>query len=101
MLVQAIEIENFRSFRDSQTLQLYPGFNILLGANNSGKSTVLSALDLNQLSDPTMATKRRASPSLGWTLGHVLPNSGDFPDNQRSSYRCHRSTWLKRCVANN
>lgn len=47
MYVKSIELENFKSFFQPQTINLEPGFNLFVGANNSGKTTVLEALDLN------------------------------------------------------
>lgn len=45
MQVNSVEIENFKSFFETQRMEFGPGFNVILGANNSGKSTVLQAID--------------------------------------------------------
>lgn len=47
MYVKFVEIENYKSFWQPQTIHLEAGFNLFVGANNSGKTTVLEALDLN------------------------------------------------------
>jgi len=47
MYVKSIELENYKSFWQPQTIRLEPGFNLFVGANNSGKTTVLEVLDLN------------------------------------------------------
>lgn len=47
MYVKSIELENYKSFWQPQTLNLEPGFNLFVGANNAGKTTALEALDLN------------------------------------------------------
>lgn len=47
MWIQRVEIENYKSFFRPQTMEFAEGFNLILGANNSGKSTVLQALSLN------------------------------------------------------
>ncbi len=53
MYVETIAIENYKVFLDRQEVQLAPGFNLLVGSNNSGKTTVLDVLDMNPgLSDP-------------------------------------------------
>ena len=53
MFIKSVSIENYRSFLDRQTLQFEHGFNLLVGANNSGKTSVLEALDLNEsLNEP-------------------------------------------------
>lgn len=47
MYVKSIELENYKSFWQPQTIHLEPGFNLFVGANNSGKTTVLEVLDLD------------------------------------------------------
>lgn len=47
MFFKSIEIENYKSFWKNQKIQLEQGFNLFIGANNSGKTTALEALDLN------------------------------------------------------
>ena len=47
MHFKSIEIENYKSFWKNQRIQLEKGFNLFIGANNSGKTTALEALDLN------------------------------------------------------
>ena len=47
MHFKSIEIENFKSFWRNQEIKLEKGFNLFIGANNSGKTTALEALDLN------------------------------------------------------
>lgn len=53
MYIESVSIENYKSFWNRQTLQFEPGFNLLLGANNAGKTTVLDVLDLDyNLNEP-------------------------------------------------
>jgi hypothetical protein len=47
MYVKSIELENYKSFWLPQTIYLAPGFNLFVGANNAGKTTMLEVLDLN------------------------------------------------------
>ena len=47
MHIESVAIENYKSFLDPQTLKFEPGFNLLVGANNAGKTTVLDVLDMN------------------------------------------------------
>lgn len=43
MWVSRYKVENLSSFRDSGWIDLEPGFNLLIGQNNSGKSALLKA----------------------------------------------------------
>ncbi|WP_084152451.1 AAA family ATPase [Burkholderia sp. A1] len=49
MHVSKIIIQNFRSFREKTEIPLSPGMNLVLGENNSGKSTILEAFSLSDL----------------------------------------------------
>jgi energy-coupling factor transporter ATP-binding protein EcfA2 len=44
MYIKKIKIRNFRALRSAE-ISLHPGLNILIGPNNVGKSTILSAID--------------------------------------------------------
>lgn len=60
MYIKKIVLANYRSFDVETELSLAPGMNLLLGENNSGKSSVLQALTLDTLSyEPhlSLATK--------------------------------------------
>lgn len=48
MKVKSIEIKNLKGFIDSGSIELSPTINLLVGANNSGKSTVIKACYLLQ-----------------------------------------------------
>lgn len=45
MYVSSIQIQNFRLF-DNIVIEFYEGLNVLIGENNSGKTTILKALEL-------------------------------------------------------
>jgi len=45
MFIARIHIKNYRCFRDS-TVEFSPGLNVIIGENNSGKTTLLKALSL-------------------------------------------------------
>ena len=47
MYFKSIEIENYKSFWKNQEIKLEKGFNLFIGANNSGKTTALEALEIN------------------------------------------------------
>jgi hypothetical protein len=46
MLLSSITINNYKSYLEPQTVEISRGFNVFLGANNSGKTTMLEPLDL-------------------------------------------------------
>jgi hypothetical protein len=52
MYIRSISASNFKSFNERQELLFESGFNLILGGNNSGKSTVLEVLDLGVLNEP-------------------------------------------------
>ena len=45
MYIARIRIQNYRCFKDS-TIEFRPGLNVIIGENNSGKTTLLKALAL-------------------------------------------------------
>ena len=47
MYLQQLNLENYKCFYDKVSLNFEPGFNILLGANSSGKTAVLDACGLS------------------------------------------------------
>lgn len=47
MKIRSISIENFRSFNKREEIIFGDGFNIIVGQNNSGKSTIIECLKLN------------------------------------------------------
>lgn len=51
MWAKSIRIKNYKSITDSKTLDLGSDFNFLLGKNNSGKTAIIEAFNLNHISD--------------------------------------------------
>ena len=47
MYLSKFRLLNYKSFRDSGTLEFKPGINIIVGTNNSGKTALLEALSLS------------------------------------------------------
>lgn len=66
MRLNYIEIENYKSFLTNQKIELVSGFNIFLGANNSGKTTALEVMDLKNINEPHKSIRN-------------LPKYGDLP----------------------
>jgi len=52
MKIQSVAIENIRGFSPSGSLVLSRGINLLVGQNNSGKSTIINAI--LQLQKPSL-----------------------------------------------
>lgn len=51
MFIKSIRIENYKSFRDSGVIELTPGFNVIVGENNSGKTALSLALSFRNGKD--------------------------------------------------
>ena len=58
MRIHSFRVANFRSFQDSGLIELAP-VNVLIGANNAGKSSLLRALHLLQLGSQIAAADVR------------------------------------------
>lgn len=57
MHIESIEVENYKCFWKTQKIDFEHGFNLFIGANNSGKTTVLEALDLQPVNEPHRSFK--------------------------------------------
>lgn len=49
MYLQQLIISNYKSFYEPKTFEFKPGFNVLIGSNSSGKTSVLEAIAFNDL----------------------------------------------------
>jgi len=47
MQIASFRIENYKSFRATEDVQLAPGFTVIVGQNNVGKTALVEALSLN------------------------------------------------------
>lgn len=52
MRIKSFRIENYQCYDDTHTVDLDPGFNLVAGINNVGKSALLRALSLQALGNP-------------------------------------------------
>lgn len=70
MRIDSVAITNYKSFLDEQTIHFEPGFNLLLGANNAGKTSILDVLDMEiGLNEPHRS--ERTIPQYGGPpIGH-------------------------------
>lgn len=51
MYLKQLTISNYKSFFEPKEFNFEPGFNVLLGANSSGKSSVLEAISFHELAN--------------------------------------------------
>ncbi|NEU05184.1 ATP-dependent nuclease [Clostridium senegalense] len=57
MYIKELSMENFRGFSTKTTIEFQKGINVLIGANNSGKTTIIKALELLFSSDVCKSLK--------------------------------------------
>jgi len=50
--ISGFQVQNYKSFADSNALSFTPGFNVIVGQNNVGKTALLQAMGLRQPSQP-------------------------------------------------
>ncbi|MDN7994557.1 AAA family ATPase [Burkholderia orbicola] len=63
MYVKNITLENYRSFQERTTVSLSPGMNLILGENNSGKSSLLESFSLANIEyEPHLSTETKQHP---------------------------------------
>lgn len=62
MYISRFQLLNYKSFRDSRVLEFQPGINIIVGANNSGKTALLEALTLNFKTSPHRSIETLPQP---------------------------------------
>jgi predicted ATP-dependent endonuclease of OLD family len=63
MYISRFQLLNYKSFQDSGVLEFQPGINIIVGANNSGKTALLEALTLNFKTSPHRSIETLPQPN--------------------------------------
>jgi len=63
MYISRFQLLNYKSFRDSGVLEFQPGINIIVGANNSGKTALLEALSLSYETSPHRSIETLPQPN--------------------------------------
>lgn len=71
MYISSFRIENFKSFLDTGTVNLTPGFNVIVGQNNVGKTALIQALSRTGGHVPHRSTKTAPSS----TIINSMPSS--------------------------
>ncbi len=62
MHLSSFHITNYKSFRDSGEVRLRPGFNVVVGANNVGKTALVEALSLRSSHKPHRSPETVPNP---------------------------------------
>ena len=52
MRISSFRLKNYKSFVDSEEIEFSEGFNVIVGPNNAGKTTLLEALSLSFVGKP-------------------------------------------------
>src|SRR5216683_1763682 len=64
MYIAKIQIKNYKSFLSSQEFHLTPGFNVVVGQNNAGKTALVEALSLHFNDKYHISMKTMPSPGV-------------------------------------
>src|SRR5215813_12752216 len=64
MYIKEITVENYKGFNEPQRASWAPGFNILVGKNNAGKSSLIDAAELLFTSIPHLSITTRPDPDI-------------------------------------
>lgn len=62
MRIESFRVVNYKSFVDSGEIRLEPGFNVIVGRNNVGKTALAEALGLRFADKPHLSTKTVPRP---------------------------------------
>jgi hypothetical protein len=57
MLIQSFRVQNYKSYLDTGEIKLSPGFNLIVGQNNVGKTALVEALSLQAPLNPHRSLK--------------------------------------------
>jgi predicted ATPase len=64
MYIAKFQVSNYKSFHSSQELTLTPGFNVIVGQNNVGKTALAEAMSLHYTDNPHRSMKTVLRPGL-------------------------------------
>lgn len=95
MFVSSIDIKEFRGIEHCKTPLSLANFTVLVGRNNSGKSSVLEALSLLPLSDCVLPYTNESRLTLVEKLhGGKSSMVYGYSGNARLTYKIYDKTWL-------
>ena len=94
MHISKFQLNNFKSYLASSEIELTPGFNIIVGQNNVGKTALLEALRLNfgGIARPHRSLQTLPSPDAvfepnSWADVSILINREELLDIHRNHFR--------------
>jgi predicted ATPase len=58
MFISSCQIKNYKGFRESEQINFTPGFNVVVGQNNAGKTALVEALSLQFENNPHRSLKK-------------------------------------------
>jgi ABC-type branched-subunit amino acid transport system ATPase component len=59
MFIESCQIKNYKGFRESGQIHFTPGFNVVVGQNNAGKTALTEALSLQFQNNPHRSLEKR------------------------------------------
>lgn len=72
MKITKVWLQNIRSFEDTREIDLSRRITVLIGMNNSGKSTILKAIGSIQADSPGLEMISFADIRIGKNSGNIL-----------------------------
>lgn len=71
MIIKELQLKNFRGLTDTK-ITFNPGFNLIVGENGAGKSSILDAIRINMKQIwPKIYGKNTIKPNLGFSLNDI------------------------------
>jgi AAA domain, putative AbiEii toxin, Type IV TA system len=67
VIIKRVEVENYKSFRETNTIHLASGFNVIIGPNSGGKSALIEAIALTHKHIPhysLISSPSRSEPNV-------------------------------------
>src|SRR2546427_80281 len=74
MHISSFRVENYKSFRATEEIRTAPGFNVIVGQNNAGKTALMEALSLSGGNKPHRSLKSAAPCEGGVKPGEQVGN---------------------------
>lgn len=100
MWIKSISLENVKTFEKIATLYFSKGINVIIGANNSGKTTIINALLFLQYRDDKLLNKmQRIGTNKYEIIIHVEePIAGLYPRGNPSQF--HSAFYIESIIPN-